>query len=136
MGGSYYATPLARKLGIKEGFRILLANPPAHYLELFTDLPVGLEFVERGEAQSIDLAHVFYTATKALESGVPPLIPMLRRNGCLWVSWPKGGSTIATDLRRDPIRESLIAMGLVDIKIASIDDDWSGLKFVIPVKDR
>lgn len=54
----------------------------------------------------------------------------------LWVSWPKGGTSISTDLKRDPIREHLLEIGLVDIKVAAIDDTWSGLKFTYRVKDR
>ena len=54
----------------------------------------------------------------------------------MWISWPKGSSSIRTDLKRDQIRELLIEIGLVDAKVASIDNDWSGLKFVYRLKDR
>ena len=54
----------------------------------------------------------------------------------LWVSWPKGSSKIVTDLKREPIREYILNEGLVDVKVAAIDNDWSGLKFVYRIKDR
>ena len=62
--------------------------------------------------------------------------PALKQTGMLWVSWPKGGSSIKSDLKREPIREFLLSIGLVDIKVASIDENWSGLKFVYRKKDR
>ncbi|MCB0620601.1 MAG: DUF3052 family protein, partial [Saprospiraceae bacterium] len=64
------------------------------------------------------------------------LHPLLAKDGLLWVSWPKGGSGLETDLKRDPIREYLLAQGLVDTKVASVDEQWSGLKFVYRLKDR
>ena len=54
----------------------------------------------------------------------------------LWLSWPKGSSKIYTDLKREPVRDFVLAVGLVDVKVAAIDDDWSGLKFVYRLKDR
>lgn len=54
----------------------------------------------------------------------------------LWVSWPKGSSSIETDLKRDVIRNYVLSLGLVDTKVASFDEDWSGLKFVYRLKDR
>lgn len=52
------------------------------------------------------------------------------------VSWPKGSSSIKTDLKREPIQEHLLSIGLVDVKVAAIDKDWRGLKFVYRLKDR
>ena len=60
----------------------------------------------------------------------------LKKNGLFWVSWPKGSSKIKTELNRDLIREYLIKIGLVDVKVVAIDQDWSGLKFVYRLIDR
>jgi hypothetical protein len=136
MSGSYSTTPLERKLGIKEGFTILLYHPPMDYLGLFTQLPGGLQFMETGPPLSVDLAHLFCMKSTEVEAIVPKAMTSLKRNGSLWLSWPKKTSKIDTELSRDPIRERLLQMGLVDIKVASIDSDWSGLKFVYPLKDR
>jgi hypothetical protein len=56
--------------------------------------------------------------------------------GMLWVSWPKKSSGVATDLTENVIRETGLAIGLLDVKVCAVTDVWSGLKFVIPVKDR
>lgn len=71
-----------------------------------------------------------------LETNVKKYIGALKKDGLLWISWPKGQSTIKTDLKRDWIRKHVLDLGLVDIKVAAIDQDWSGLKFVYRTKDR
>ncbi|WP_422351496.1 DUF3052 domain-containing protein [Flagellimonas sp.] len=132
----YSGTPLAKKLGIKEGFSILLVNEPEHYLNLFSDLPSGISFKEQASSESVDFIHIFCTTRSELEEAVKIYKPALKKTGLLWVSWPKGSSKIVTDLKRDPIREHLLAIGLVDTKVAAVDEDWSGLKFVYRIKDR
>ncbi|TMU57679.1 DUF3052 family protein [Flagellimonas algicola] len=132
----YSGTPLAKKLGIKEGFAILLVNEPEYYLNLFSDLPSEISFVEEARPESIDFIHIFCTIWSELEAAVESNKPALKKTGMLWVSWPKGSSKIATELKRDPIREYLLAIGLVDTKVAAVNEDWSGLKFVYRLKDR
>lgn len=132
----YSGTPLAKKLGIKEGFSILLYNPPEHYWDLFSDLPPELTILNKEEAQSADFVHIFCKTTDELTSIASKYKAALKMNGALWVSWPKGTSKIKTDLKREPIRDHLLSIGLVDTKVAAIDNDWSGLKFVYRLKDR
>lgn len=132
----YSRTPLAKKLGIKAGFNIQLVNQPEHYLDLFADLPSGISFMEQANSESIDFIHIFCTTWPELEEAVKAHKPALKKTGMIWISWPKGSSKIATDLKRDPIREYLLAIGLVDTKVAAVDEDWSGLKFVYRIKDR
>ncbi|MEM8765382.1 MAG: DUF3052 domain-containing protein [Bacteroidota bacterium] len=136
MNAGYSGTPLARKLGIKEGFHIVLHNAPGHYFELFSDLPENLEQLENPAVASADFVHAFLTSYKALQEQSGFFKSILKRNGMLWVSWPKGSSKIQTDLKRDMIREHLLQAGLVDIKVAAVDENWSGLKFVYRKKDR
>lgn len=136
MPAGYSGTPLARKLGLKEGFKVLLHNQPNHYFELFSDLPEALEIVKEYEAESIDFIHIFTTTFEELEKIVPDYKAALKKNGLIWISWPKGKSKIKTDLKRDMIREHLLDIGLVDVKVAAVDEDWSGLKFVYRVEDR
>jgi hypothetical protein len=57
-------------------------------------------------------------------------------DGMIWASWPKKSSGVATDHTETMVRETALAAGLVDIEVCAIDEVWSGLKFVIPVKDR
>ncbi|MEM1359002.1 MAG: DUF3052 domain-containing protein [Bacteroidota bacterium] len=132
----YSTTPLARKLGLKTGHNFLLVDEPSHYRELFTDWPEGLAPVTNTDPESVDFIHLFTKEQAVLQNQLAELKPLLRKNGLLWISWPKGKSKIETDLNRELIREMGLSAGLVDVKVCAIDEDWSGLKFVYRVKDR
>lgn len=80
--------------------------------------------------------HLFVHKQSELAEALPTYVPLLTKTGMLWVSWPKGASGVKTDLKREIIRETILKTGLVDIKVASFDEKWSGLKFVHRVKDR
>ncbi len=130
----YSGTPLAKKLGIKEGFVIRLVNPPTRYFQLFEIFPD----VEQSEDASVrkDFIH-FFTKEKAELSGMlNGLKEELKPNGMIWVSWPKKAAKVLTDLTEDVVRECALVIGLVDVKVCAVDAVWSGLKLVIPVKDR
>ena len=131
----YSGTPLAKKLGIKEGFVIGLINAPLYYYELFTDFPIKVvESVHRKELK--DLIHFFTKDAKELNKLLPQLKKQMVANGMIWVSWPKKAAKIPTDVTEDLIRNYALSIGLVDIKVCAVDEVWSGLKLVIPVKDR
>ncbi len=132
----YSGTPLAKKLGIKAGFQILLVNAPEHYFDLFSDFPEDVVVEEDRHPASLDFIHLFCQHESMLHEQVSVLKPLLKSTGMLWVSWPKGSSNLETDLNREPIREYILDQGLVDVKVCAVDADWSGLKFVYRVKDR
>jgi len=132
----YSQTSLAKKLGIKEGFTALLINQPAHYYDLFSDWPQDVHIVKKAADGEVDFIHLFVKSIEEFEDRVVHAKPLLKKDGLIWVSWPKGASKIKTDLKRDYIREFVLDMGLVDVKVCSVDEDWSGLKFVYRVKDR
>ncbi len=136
MPAGYSGTPLAKKLGIKEEYIALAHNEPKHYRELFSDLPVNFKFSRNTLHNEVDFIHLFCTTIEELKKSVKRYKPLLKKTGMLWVSWPKGASKIETDLKREPVREHILNTGLVDVKVAAIDDDWSGLKFVYRLKDR
>jgi hypothetical protein len=136
MNLGYSKTPLYKKLGLKDGFLCYISNAPKYYLDWFETLDLNLKINVALKNKSVDFIHAFCTTDKQLEHIVKDLIPTLKFNGMLWVSWPKGSSKIKTELKRESIREYLLANGLVDIKVAAIDNDWSGLKFVYRLKDR
>lgn len=136
MPSGYSTTPLAKKLGIKENYYCLLHNQPSYYFNLFSDLPTGIKLLKRAQAEKADFIHLFCTNYKELYKQVPRLKKALKKTGMLWVSWPKGSSDIPTDLKRDPIREYLLEIGLVDVKVCAVDEDWSGLKFVYRKANR
>lgn len=135
MSTGYSGTPLTRKLGYKPGNKVLWIDVPNHYTGLLTDLPVDLILGE-WEEKEFDFIHLFSLSTEHLESYLPSLPGKLKKSGMLWVSWPKGKSKIVTDLNENIVRTLGLACGLVDTKVAAIDEDWSGLKFMYRIKDR
>lgn len=131
----YSGTPLAKKLGVKSGFKIMLINEPAHYFELFTDLPMDVEIINN-ESEKKNLVHFFTNQRQELFDLLPRLKAQITADGVIWVSWPKRASKVLTDIAEDTIRNYALSIGLVDIKVCAVDEVWSGLKLVIPVKDR
>jgi hypothetical protein len=131
----YSATPLAKKLGIKSSAKVMLVNVPDHYLQLFTDLPADICFVDAGDLKK-DVIHFFTQQRHEFLTILPQLMQQIKPDGMIWVSWPKKASKVVTDITEDIIRNFAIKIGLVDIKVCAVDEVWSGLKLVIPVKDR
>ncbi|WP_460218771.1 DUF3052 domain-containing protein [Psychroserpens sp. MEBiC05023] len=136
MSSGYSKTPLAKKLGLKSGYSFLLFNAPKYYFNLFENIPENLIELTSVKNKSADFIHLFCTSLQELNTTIDTFKPALKINGTLWISWPKGSSKIITDLRREPIRNLILNTGLVDVKVAAIDKDWSGLKFVYRLKDR
>ncbi len=131
----YSGTPLAKKLGIKENFKIRLIGQPAYYFELFTDLPENFLLLNDNKTRK-NFIHYFTKQAKVLAQDLPLLKAEIEPDGMIWISWPKKASKIFTDLTEDIIRALALTNGLVDIKVCAVDEIWSGLKLVIPVKDR
>ena len=131
----YSGTPLAKKLGYKPGFRAHLVAAPTELQDWLAPLPEGVQFSAKPGAQT-DLVHGFFTEAAALAKHLKSLRSTLKPDAVLWVSWPKKSAKVATDITEDTIRGFALASGLVDVKVCAIDDIWSGLKLVIPVKDR
>ncbi len=131
----YSGTPLAKKLGIKSGSRIGLINPPGNYFDLFTDLPPDITVINDVSIKK-DLIHFFTKSEKEFTVMLPGLKTQIIPNGIIWVSWPKKASKVVTDLTEDLIRDYAISNGLVDVKVCAMDEVWSALKLVIPLKHR
>lgn len=132
---SYSHKSLPEKLGLKPGFLVALFSPPTEYFQLLTDLPEDITFAQ-DEDEPVDLVHCFVTNHNELESIFPRLRDLIKPNGQVWISWPKGASGVSTDLNENRIRELGLAVGLVDVKVIAVDQTWSGLKFVIRLRDR
>jgi hypothetical protein len=126
---------LAQKLGLRPGYRIFVLNSPRDYRILLGELPENAVLVDELRGP-FDLIPLFVEERKELEKDFPALKRELSKSGGLWVSWPKRSSKIETDLNENVVRDIGLVNGLVDVKIASIDENWSGLKFVYRVKDR
>jgi hypothetical protein len=131
----YSGTPLIQKIGIKPGHRVLLRNHPASFVKDLGKFPEGAESSDRlsGKANVI----VYFTDRQAeLEKDFSRLSAALVPDGMLWIGWPKKASGRSTDLNENIVREIGLDRGLVDVKVCAIDETWSGLKFVIRLKDR
>ena len=126
----YSATPLNKKLGYKAGFRVCIKGTPGDYHQLIEPLPDGVSISTRFR-QDVDLYHFFTKKRRELEDTLPKLLPIIRRDGMIWVSWPKKASKVRTDVTEDVIRAVCLPLGLVDVKVCAVDDVWSGLKLVI-----
>ena len=135
MSAGYSSTPLAKKLGIRAGHIIRLINEPDYYSSLFTDMPEPLRKVESATIKK-NFIHFFTKDRSELLSLLPLLKDELLPDGMIWVSWQKKTAKIATDVNENLIRDTALSIGLVDIKVCAVDETWSGLKLVIPVKDR
>lgn len=131
----YSGTPLAKKLGIKEGFRIRTTGAPADYLALVNPLPPDVVISGR-IAKGIDLWHIFTKSYSELESKLPTLMSAIQPDGTIWVSWPKKSSGVPSTVTEDSVREIALPLGLVDVKVCAIDDIWSGLKLVVRKEHR
>jgi hypothetical protein len=131
----YSGTPLAKKLGIKNDFRVALLHVPG---EVKTAPRNALMKCQRETVASKDLDFIllFAKSLTVLRAELLSAAKALAPAGMLWISWPKKSSGVPTDLTEDVIRESGMAAGLVDVKVCAVTDVWSGLKFVIPVKNR
>jgi hypothetical protein len=130
----YSGTPLPQKLGIKEQFRVCLVGLPS---EVETELKNALASCRVASGgDRLDFAMIFVKTQADLERALARLSPRLAAAGMLWVSWPKKASGVSTDLNADQVRRIGLQAGLVDIKVCAVNEVWSGLKFVIPVKSR
>jgi len=131
----YSGTPLPRKLGIKEKFRVSIVDMPA---DVRSELREALRACEMasGTRGQLDFAMLFVKTQAELKKRFPRAAKQLAPAGMLWVSWPKKASGVATDLDENVVRGIGLDSGLVDVKVCAVSEVWSGLKFVIRLKDR
>ena len=131
----YSGTPLPKKFGIKDGFRVAFLNFPAEVKPELKDALASCHIAKDGKPP-LDFAMLFVKTQADLRKEFPRFAKLLAPAGMLWVSWPKKTSGVATDLTENIIRDIGLAAGLVDVKVCAVSEVWSGLKFVIRVKDR
>jgi hypothetical protein len=131
----YSATPLPEKLGIKEGFSVLLVDAPPEVLQ---ELKASLDRcqIAGGGKPRLDFAIVFTKSQSVLTTECKRISKQLAPAGMLWASWPKKSSGVRTDLEENIVRDIGLAAGLVDVKVCAVTDIWSGLKFVRRLRDR
>lgn len=131
----YSGTPLPKKLGIKDGFRVALLHIPSDVKADLNDAFKKCSLLKTA-AGALDFVFLFVKSRAGLEVDLVPAAQALAPAGMLWISWPKKSSGVPSDLDENIVRQRGLDTGLVDIKVCAVTDVWSGLKFVIPVKNR
>lgn len=135
MTAGYSGTPLAKKLGIKDGFRVLTVNAPNNYSQLLEPLPDKVSITEK-PSNDIDVIHFFTNSRDELFRGLTKYKNFIKQDGTIWVSWYKKAAKLPTEITEDTVRDAALPIGLVDVKVCAVDDKWSGLKLVIRKENR
>jgi hypothetical protein len=131
----YSGTPLPKKLGIKEKFRVSFVELPADVRAELRDTLRTCDVASDARGP-LDFAMVFVKTKAELKKQFARAAKQIAPAGMLWVSWPKKTSGVASDLDENIVRRVGLEAGLVDVKVCAVSDVWSGLKFVIRLKDR
>jgi hypothetical protein len=134
----YSGTPLPKKLGLKPQFRIAFSQLPGDVKKDLNEALSDCRLIKegKGESEPLDLGMIFIKSQAEMKEQFPRFARRLAPAGMLWVSWPKKTSGIVTDLNENDVRKIGLLAGLVDVKVCAVNEVWSGLKFVIRVKDR
>ncbi len=136
----YSGTPLAAKLGFRDGMRVAFVGLPAE-LDGLTESAAfaGVDRVQRwsdvGGSRTYDAIHAFTGKRAEIEDGLALLQDATKRDGMIWVSWPKKAAKVPSDVTEDVVRAEALKLDLVDVKVCAVNEIWSGLKLVIR-KDR
>jgi len=132
----YSGTPLPKKLGLKDGHRVLFVDLP----ESQSDLLQSRDFMEVVSAdwastasagEGFDVIHGFTKSDAEMKEHLEHLQSQIAPNGMIWISWPKKAAKVETDITEDVVRARALALDLVDVKVCAVDAVWSGLKLVI-----
>jgi hypothetical protein len=125
MPAGYAPTPQSKKLGVKPGCRLLLDHAPSGW---HLDDPPPTRTVSLDE--SADVVVTFVRVRDELTERVEAFAPRIQPDGALWIAWPRRAAGHHSDVTENAIRDIVLPRGLVDVKVAAIDEDWSGLKVV------
>ena len=128
--------PLYKKLGIKSGNKVFLYQSPVNYFDSLEYNSSEIQLLAEVDQEEVDFLHAFFYNKEELQQHVSHFKKLLNKSGMMWVSWPKSNSDLYQDLKRDDIRNLILDIGLVDVKVCSYDTVWSGLKFVYRTADR
>ncbi|MEO5583643.1 MAG: DUF3052 family protein [Saprospiraceae bacterium] len=134
-GHKEYDTPLLKKIGIKPNQKILLVNPPSFILETLRNDSILFD-LDSTSIADYELIWIFVNTIQSMETALNTLKDKIISNGMIWVSWFKKSSGMKSELYENMIRDTALSLGLVDVKVASLDQAWSALKLVIPLNKR
>ncbi len=133
MPAGYSGTPQARKLGLKPGHRVVLDDPPADWQ--LQEPPGGLLAADPGDGAA-DLIIAFFRAAAEIPDRLPGLARRVFPAGAIWAAWPRRAAGHNSDITDHVVRERALALGLVDVKVAALDEDWSALRLVWRTENR
>ena len=128
MTAGYSGTPLAAKIGIKQGHRVRLIGAPREWS--IDDLPSNVKVFRRRPASPVDVAIAFYEDAASLIRAMDTLADTLTPDGSLWIAWPRRAAGHRSDITDLVVRSAVLPLGLVDVKVAALDENWSALKMV------
>ena len=128
MTSGYSGTPLAAKLGIKSGHRVMLIGVPRDWA--IEDLPEEVHLIRRRSSPPANVVVAFVESAASLERRIDVLSTTITTDGALWIAWPRKAAGHISDLTDNVVRNAVLPMGLVDVKVAALDEDWSALKMV------
>jgi len=135
MAAGYPSNPLYKKLGIKDGMYTYILHKPEHFETLLEGAFEVLKVFVKAKRE-LDYIHIFTNKQQEFETQLNKLKDLLKKDGMIWVSWYKKSAMKPTELTENMIRDYALSIGLVDVKVCAIDEDWSGLKLVYRLKDR
>lgn len=130
----YSGTPLAKKLGIKEGMTVAVLDAPSYFDLDMDELPPAVRF--HHTEKPADIYIIFADRAAEAQRRFRRATTMLPPDGAIWVAWPKKASGVATDITEDTLRDLFLPTGMVDNKVCAIDETWSGLRFVVRRENR
>ena len=119
---------VVRKLGIRPGHEVALVGAPPGWP--MAPLPDGVHMVRRRPARPVDVVVAFFRRYGDLEKSLSPLSGAITSDGALWLAWPRRAGGHTSDITDNAVRGAALPLGLVDVKVAALDEDWSALKFV------
>lgn len=128
MSAGYSATPLAAKLGVQMGQRVMLIGAPRDWI--LQDLPPKVRVIRRRSTTRQDVTVAFFNDAASLRNEIVNLSRTITPDGSLWVAWPRRAGGHRSDITDNIVRRAALSLGLVDVKVAALDDDWSALKMV------
>jgi hypothetical protein len=125
-------TSQARKLGLKAGMRVALDEPPDGW-EL-TEAPAGMLVADADDPADVIVA--FFRAAGEITDRLPALGRRVFPAGAVWALWPRRAAGHVSDITDNVVRSCALDLGLVDVKVAAVDEDWSGLRLVWRASNR
>lgn len=125
--------PLFKKLGLKDGQKVILVNIPENYFDLLIEVP---EVEEAEDTELADFVHIFESSFGDLEKVFKTNVSRLKPNGMIWISWPKKTSNMPTDVDYHSAKSVATQNGYVDVKVSAIDETWTACKYILPKKSR